>query len=381
MKTQSLRTMVEIGDKKLTVETYIDPSKKQMNSSVHSEGQLVIQRDCSVSDEIVSSGESELEKNLSEKHNAFIAELESVFRIRDKISEKPSSDKCFMMGVILLSYGFYGDGRDQFQNALKIDPHHIQAIKYYGISLILLQDFDGAKVVLTEALKTAPNYPDILFYLGNVYLYQRQFEEARQCYVQALQINPDYAEARLKLATTDVGILVNENENLAETTLQGYAEEAQREAKTAKELNPKIVNATLLTAMAYLRDGKYQLAFTGFMNARPKYMPKTALEMICFYTLKLIYEDKGVGMKETETYIRQLEELVETYPNYADIRFHYGIAQLVKSSFIVNRSLREASKAMEVNPNFLKARSGVDVLRDVYKKILLAVRSIYHSEK
>ena len=387
MKAQSLRTVFEIGDKKLTIETFfdseasMDPSKKHIYSSVYSDGQLVSQRDWNVSGEMGNGSESELENMVSEKHKDFIAELETIFRICGKIDEKPSPDRCFMMGIIFLSYGFYRDAKNQFQKALKINSRHVQAIKYYGISLILLQDLEGAKAVLSDALETAPGYPDILFNLGNVYLYQRHFEEARKYYLEALQVNPAYAEAHLKLATTDVGILANANEKLAETTLQGFLEEAKTEAKTATELNPKIANPTLLTAIANLRDGKYQMAFTNFMDARPKYLPKTALEMICFYTLKFSCEDKGVGIKETETYIRQLEQLVETYPNFPDIRFHYGIAQLVKSSFIVNRSLKETSKAMEINPNFHMARGGVDVLRDIYKKILQTVKSIYFQEK
>ena len=80
-----------------------------------------------------------------------------------------------------------------------------------------------------------------------------------------------------------------------------------------------------------------------------------------------------------EEYVRQLEQLVETNPGYVDLRLHYGMGTLMKSNFLIHRSLKEMNKAIEVNPNFQQAKTTADTLTDIYKKMLQTVKSVYHS--
>jgi tetratricopeptide (TPR) repeat protein len=378
MKAQTLRTLVEIHQNKLIVETSLNPAKKQIQSTVQLNNQPLYQRDLNISQD--QPDEAFVTDHLfPEAHKGFIAELESIFRIKDKVDENPTVDKCFMVGFILMGRGFYGEALKQFQKVLELNPRHIQAVKHYGIVLTLQGDYENAKHVLTSAAESAPGYADVLYYLGNVYLFQRRFEEARQSYLRALEINPSYAEARLKLATCSIGILASQN-NLVDAMVQELVEDAQREAQLALQLNPKIGKSAHLTGLQNLREGKYPMAFKCFLDSRPKFIPKTGSEEIYFYTLKLLYSERGVSSQETEAYITQLEQLIEENPTYADIRLHYSIAHLIKSNFIVSRSLKEMKKAIETNPGFQKALTSVDVLSEIYKKMMQAVKSIYSGD-
>lgn len=379
MKTQNMRTLLDISHNKLTIETSVNPAKKQIVSTVQLNDQLVHQRALYISKDKEDDGYIQ-DHLLPETHKGLIVELESIFRIRDKVNENPTADKCFMVGVIFMARGFYVDALAQFQKVLELKPDHVQAIKHYGIVLTLQGDFENAKHVLTNAAESEPGYPDILYYLGNVYLFQRRFEEARQCYQSALRINPSYAEAHLKIATCAVGVLANENSQLVDAMIKEHVEEAQREAQVAIQLNPRIAKSSLLTGLQNLKEGKFPTAFKSFLDSRPKYIPKTGAETIYFYTLKLLYGEKGVGSQETESYITQLETIVEENPTYADVRLHYSIAHLIKSNFIVSRSLREMNKAIESNPRFERALSNVNVLSDIYKKMMQAVKNIYASD-
>jgi tetratricopeptide (TPR) repeat protein len=379
MALQNLRTLVEMDHKKLSFESSVNESQKQLISIVQTDGVLVFERKKPITKEMASAHQGDTEKLLSQNHQVLISEMEFIFTTAKKILEKPSSHMCFAMGVILLTRGFYDDAIRQFQKSVDLDPGHIQAIKHYGIALTLKGDYENALHVFNHVLESASAYADVYYYLGNVYLFQRQFEKAKKQYEQAVKINPNYAEAHLKLATCAVAVIAGENNNLVEAAVQGYVEEAQRETQLALDSSSKIMSGALLTGTANLKSGKYQMAFKNYLEARPKYSPKTGSEVVYFYTLKLLYGDKGVSSNETEEYVRQLEQLVETNPNYVDLRLHYGMGTLMKSNFLIHRSLKEMNKAIEVNPQFQQARNTADILTEIYKKMLQAVKSVYHS--
>ncbi|HTC22291.1 MAG TPA: tetratricopeptide repeat protein, partial [bacterium] len=367
MAAQNLRTLVEMDQKKLSFESSVNESQKQLISVVQTDGVLVFERKKPITKEMVSATQGDTEKLLSHSHQGLISEMEFIFTTAKKILEKPSSHMCFATGVILLTRGFYNDAIQQFQKSVELDPGHIQAIKHYGIALTLKGDYDNALHVFNHILESGPAYADVYYYLGNVYLFQRQFEKAKQHYGQAVKINPNYADAHLRLATCAVAVIAGENNNLVEAAVQGYVEEAQRETQLALDSNSRVMSGALLTGTANLKSGKYQMAFKNYLEARPKYSPKTGSEVVYFYTLKLLYGDKGVSSQETEEYVRQLEQLVETNPSYVDLRLHYGMGTLMKSNFLIHRSLKEMNKAIEVNPNFQQAKTTADTLTDIYK--------------
>lgn len=379
MPTQSLRTLVEIDRKKLAFESSFNESQKQLVSSVLNNGVQVFELKRPVSPEMVSGSQGDVEKLLSSAHQSFIAETEFLFTTSKKILQKPSSHICFAMGVILLTRGFNDDALQHFQQAMDLEPANAQAAKHYAIALILKGDYDGSRYVLNFLLESGKAYADIHYHMGNTYLFQRQFDKAKAYYEEALKINPRYADAHLRLATCAVGVIAGDTQNLVEATLEGYAQEAQRETQLALDCNPRLMSGALLSGGANLKQKKYQAALKNYLEARPKFVPKTGTEIIYFYTLKLLYGEKGVSAQETEDYVRQLEQLVEANPTYVDLRMHYGMGNLMKSNFLVSRSLKEMNKALEVNPNFHKAQNAVALLTEIYRKILLAVKNIYDS--
>ncbi len=379
MKTQVLRTSIEVDRKKFTVETAYHETGKNLISTIHWDDKILTRRELEVTPEMAGPDRKHLEEFISQTHQAFTSDLQSLFTIARKIDEQPTPDKCFMMGILFLSRNLMAEALARFQAVLSIDPSHIQAIKYYGVVLTLQEDYEGAKYVLSGALEAASKYPDIYFCLGNVYLYQRKFKEAKKCYISALQINPAYADAHWKMAACALGILSDERNPLPVSDIQDHVSEAEQEAQLAIRQNDLFNSVPAKKAIGNLREGKFQEAYSLFLEARPKYTTKTGAEEIYFYSLKLLYGEKGVSAPETEIYIRLLEQLVEGYPNYADLRFHFSMAQMVKSNFIVGRSLREMNKAIEANPRFEKARANADLVGDIYKKILLIMRNAYQS--
>src|SRR5581483_5621738 len=102
-----------------------------------------------------------LKQFLQDAHRNRSVELESLFRLNKKVEEKPTADSCWKIGVIFLSNGFHEDARQKFLKAIEMDPRHLQAIKSFGITLALMEDFDGSLASLNQARELGPSFADI----------------------------------------------------------------------------------------------------------------------------------------------------------------------------------------------------------------------------
>lgn len=371
METPALKSLIEIEGKNFTVETASVLGRNRLSSLVQLGGRSISQREFELPDGLDADG---LKHYLQETHRIRSVELESLFRLNKKIDEKPTTDACWKIGVIFLSNGFYEDARQKFMKAMEMEPRHLQAVKCYGITLTLLDDYDGALAALNNARELGPSFADIYYHLGNVHLYRKELDEAVQCYLQALQINPRYADARLRLGTTCVGYLIQSPDALNETKTAELAERAKTEVETATTLNPKVRNRAFMLAIDYLRNKKYVQAFQAFLDVRPRYVPRIGDEIIFFFTLTLLYGSEGIDFQMTEQYVDKLTKVMEEYPHYADLHHHLGTAYLIKCRFDVSRSIKEFKKALEINPQFQKALASATDTEDLNKKVLVVLK-------
>jgi len=371
MDKSVLTSLIEIEGKNFTLETFPEAGRNRISSSVQLSGRVLSQRETELPEGLSEEG---LKGLLQETHRNRSVELESLFRLSRKIEEKPTADACWKIGVIFLCNGFYEDARQKFLKAVELSPDHFQAIKNYGITLMLLEDHDGAIAALSRAKELGPTFADVYYHLGSAYLYKRQLDESVQCYLQALQINPRYADARLRLATNCVGYLVQAGDALNELKSLELMERAKNEAATAATLNPRIRNRAFLMAQDYLRNRKFIMAFQNFLEARPRYVPRIGDEIIYFFNLTLLYGSEGIDSRMTEQYIERLTKVIEEFPQYADLRHHLGVAFLIKSRFDASRSMREFKKALEINPHFQKAAQNLAEAEELHRRILAMLK-------
>lgn len=371
MESAALTSRIEIEGKNFTLETSPMTGKNRLSSLVQLGGRAISLREFELPDGLDEDG---LKHYLQETHRIRSVELESLFRLSRKIDEKPTADACWKIGVIFLSNGFYEDARQKFVKAVEMEPRHLQAIKSYGITLTLLEDYDGALAILNQARDMGPSFADIYYHLGNVHLYKRELDNAVQCYLQALQINPRYADSRLRLATACVGYLAQSASSLGDGKVSELSERTRSEAETAATLNPKVRNRAFMMAMDYLKNKKYSQSFQTFLDVRPRYVPRIGDEIIFFFTLTLLYGSEGIDLQMTEQYIEKLSRVIEEYPHYADLHHHLGTAYLIKCRFDVNRCLKEFKKALDINPQFQKALTNSADAEELHKKVLAVLK-------
>ncbi len=161
MVAQTLRTVVEMGQKKLAFESSFNDSQKQLTCAVSTNGVLVFEQKKAVSKDMVSAAPGGLEKLLNQSHQNLISEVEFLFSASRKILQNPSSPICLIMGVLLLTRGFHDDAILQFQKAVDLDPANIPAVKHYGVAMTLKGDFENARHVLGFILESGTAFADI----------------------------------------------------------------------------------------------------------------------------------------------------------------------------------------------------------------------------
>ena len=99
------------------------------------------------------------------------------------------------LGVIATREARVADSVECFQQALKLNPHHLLSLDNLGNAYRLQKRWDEARTVLERALEVAPQDPEANYSLAMVFAQTDETDEAYQHLQRALQARPAYPEA------------------------------------------------------------------------------------------------------------------------------------------------------------------------------------------
>jgi tetratricopeptide (TPR) repeat protein len=99
------------------------------------------------------------------------------------------------LGVIGTREGRVDDSIQCFQQALRLNPHHLLALDNLGNAYRLQKRWDEARAVLKRALEVAPQDPEANYSLGMVFAQANDTGKAYEYLQRALKARPDYPEA------------------------------------------------------------------------------------------------------------------------------------------------------------------------------------------
>lgn len=371
-----LTQWVEAGHRRFQVETQWVAPREKVVTQVLLDGRKISQREEEPPAQLSEGG---LAAFIQEVHKARVVELESIFNLGERISEKPTVDACNKIGVVMLANGFYEEALVHFRKSLELDSENLYALKHSAVALALLDRLEEAVDALRRAQEKGPDYADLRYHLGNVYLYRRELRPAEEEFQAALAINPNYADAHLRLATVYVGYLAYSSENFPEAKKIHYHDLAHQAIQQAVQINPKLQNRALLMAQDYLRNKKYSLAFPKLLESRERYVPRTGDDIVFYFMLVLRYGATGIDVAMTEGYIEKLAALIKDHPSYADLRHHLALAFLIRARFDIHRAGRELRQALEINPNYQAAARIADDTEAAHQKILEILRKALFS--
>jgi Flp pilus assembly protein TadD len=158
------------------------------------------------------------------------------------------------LGIALADAGRPADAREQYQEALRINPADPDANYNLGIALAGQARYKEAAEYFRRSLKSRPNYPKALDNLGNALARLGHTDQAVEYYRKSLELDAGNAKAHNNLASA-----------LSE---QGKLDEAVSEFRQALKLKPDFKEAHANLSVALFYKGDYAGAWREIHLAR-----------------------------------------------------------------------------------------------------------------
>ena len=140
-----------------------------------------------------------------------------------------------------------------YNQVLKIDPNHSQALKNIAIIFINLKDFQKAKECYEKVVEIDPNSTDAYYNLGLIFKELKEYQKAKSCYEKADNIQPNNT-----IIQTNLGIIFND---------LGENQKAKDCYEKAIEIKPNYGDVYYNLGQLLHERGEYHLAENYFKKA------------------------------------------------------------------------------------------------------------------
>ena len=270
------------------------------------------------------------------------------------------------MGNLLLVEKDSAGARREFDQALKIDPNAIGALRGRLSLDVGSNNVAGARAMIEAMVEKSPNSTDLLLLQAGVYGAARDVVREEQVLRRIIEIDPAHFQAfsslaalfvragRLEEAKTEYESLSKRQpKSIAAPTMVALILEAQKKPAEAQKVYEKIVATSPTAAVAannlawlYAEgSGNLDVAMQLAVSASQQ-LPKVP-EVTD--TLGWIYVRKGLP----ELAIPLLISSVEGDPRNASYRYHLGLAYVKKGD---NRKAKDAfDAALKLHPGLKEA--------------------------
>ena len=283
-------------------------------------------------------------------------------------------DKILSEAVRLINAEKYDAAIDKVREVLSNDPDSAPAHEILGVALIMKEEIDKGLVALKKAVQLDPNQSSALTKIGYVHMARKQYKKAKQAFIRAIKITPNDCTAHRRLG------VIYEGEGKYNQALEHYEKgimgmppgyvgvkvnlarlynRSKRFDKTIDLLGglitgkSKDTTAHILLGTAYLGLRKIDEAIREFKIARDL-EPQTEEAHL---SLGIAYRKKG----DLRGSLEELEEVVKIRPKWST--GHYQIGETLFAMEEYDRALKRYRKAEKLSPNpaFVRKRIG-----DVY---------------
>lgn len=165
----------------------------------------------------------------------------------------PNSDRVYqLLGEAALAAENQIVAEEEFQKALKINPHAIEVLSELAQLKRSQWKFDEAINYYTQAEQASPLTYEIAYGLGASYASKREYSQAIAWLQKAVVLSPDSADGHFALGNALVQ--------------SGQFEAAIPELKASRQLDPRMKQAYVLLGRAYSKLGRPEEARLAFQK-------------------------------------------------------------------------------------------------------------------
>ena len=230
-------------------------------------------------------------------------------------------NKILDLGAELADKGWNSEAKQQFLNAIELNPNISEAHDNLGTILVEEGNFVGALNEYLHALNLDPENPYAYYNIGSLLTYNSK-EMALDFFYRALKLDPFFTDARLNLAFS-----------LAET---GKIEEAIENYKIVLNENPEDHLARYELATLYLDKKSYNKAINHLktiLSADPE-------NFEALLGLGICYDSVGI-LTESEEILIKADEVKENnfFVNFHLARIYTKLKKFEKAAFKLEKAI------------------------------------------
>ena len=288
-----------------------------------------------------------------EFHNEKKNEIQMLLQLSEKLRDSDQAEIKNLLGMAFMRRGMHEEAIVEFEEAIVLNAKLSMVYNNLGRAYLAMNRNDEAIAVLEQAVAMSPDYADFHNNLGSAYLKKEHCKKAVDQFLRATDSNPYYADAYFNLARAYVlNALTKEDFALSINCHQKVGDSIEKAAK----INPSYRNEHVNQAEVFLKQKKYEEAYKALEASLAKVVVPTDMAFIMDFYLHVIYHSENLSSRHIWRHIRQLQEVIEKYPNYADLYNHLGVAYVIMSKFVNHKAIQQFEKAMKINPEFERAR-------------------------
>jgi tetratricopeptide (TPR) repeat protein len=308
-----------------------------------------------------------------EFHEQKKGEIQMLLKLAERLRESEHAQTKNLLGQAFFQKGMYEEAISEFEEAVILSPKTSGFYNNLGLAYLAVNKYDEAIAVLERAIGLNSEYADFQNNLGVAYLKKEQCKKAVEQFQHAIAINPYYAEAHFNMALALVlNAITKEDFSLSINCQQRVVEYLEKAAK----INPAYNNEHVTSGQDFLKRNQYENAYEAFSEGQRSISRPADLAFIVDFYLQVIYNSKKLNSAAIWKHIRQLQGVLEKYPNRADLYNHLGVAYVIMSKFVNHKAIQQFQKALQINPTFERAKRNQRLAEFDHKGIQLLFDAI-----
>lgn len=374
MENIGLNSEILAGGKKFHIQTqYLEPNEKVV-SSVFDDGKVTVSKGVELYNE---AGISDIKLEVNKLHQSMISDIELLFYISDKVKMIEHAVSNNKLGLVFLSKNMVDEAISEFKRALEIDPEMVEAYNNLGRAYLKEKLYPEAIDVFNTGIEYNSDYADIHNNLGYAYLNTETYAEAISELQKAIELNPDYVVAMFNLCLVYLKTIVDgieENENLPSKVIR--LEKIKSLLTEIKEKKQFFKSENIDTILKHLDDENIDEAVTALEIAESDRSDIVDYDFENEFYLKFMFGGKGKDDEFIMQYTKQLKDVIQKNPDYADLRNSLGIVYLIQCRNLFLNALEEFRQALKINPDFKKAEKNLKLAENDGKGFLILLRAI-----
>lgn len=261
--------------------------------------------------------------------------------LRKSLKGLPDLAGYYFLGLAEFHLKNYELALNQFQQALDINPDHLQSRVLLGMTLLRQERLEDSIYQLSQVLLADDRLPVAHNAIGTAYLAKGEYDNATKHFDRAISLNPRLADPHLKK-----GLL-----NLSRSDSKG----AELELEQALEVAPESLNTRFLLASLYLKQHNYQ----GVIDLLEPALDGSTRDALLYNYMAAAY----LAQKKIPNGIEALQNAKAAKEDYLAPYFNLANAYLIQKKYaLAEQEYKSLLKIAPENPKALIALASLQEL-------------------